>query len=75
MGGIWTRDSLTLWIGLALALLSYVVAAEHEIEVWTKREWAQFGIVGLTWLIGKLQTSPLAHSEYGRAKFTPKDDE
>lgn len=68
-----TRDSMVLYLGLALAMLAYVVAAPHEIDDWTKREWAQFGVVGLTWLIGKLQTSPLPHSEFGEAKFTPKD--
>ena len=75
MGGLFTRDGAILWLGLALALLTYIVAAPNDIDVWTKREWAQFGIVGLSWLIGKLQTSPLPHSEYGDAKITPKDRE
>lgn len=73
MGGLFTRDSIVLWLGLGLALLTYIVAAPNDINVWTTREWAQFGVVGLSWLIGKLQTSPLPHSDYGKAKITPDD--
>lgn len=73
MGGLFTRDSAVLWLGLGLALLTYIVAAPKDISEWTTREWAQFGVVGFSWLIGKLQTSPLAHSEFGKAKITPQD--
>lgn len=70
---MFTRDSAVLYLGLALALLTYVVASPTDVRAWGIREWAQFAIVGVTWLIGKLQTSPLPHSEFGDAKITPKD--
>jgi hypothetical protein len=67
------RDSIVLYIGLGLALLTYVAAAPKDIEAWGVRDWAQFGVVGLSWLIGKLQTSPLSHSQFGSAKITQDD--
>lgn len=68
-----TRDSLLLYLGLGLAVLTYVVTAEKDITGWNVRDWAQLGIVGLTYLMGRLQTSPLPHSDYGAAKITPDD--
>lgn len=68
-----TRDSAVLYIGLALALLTYIVAAQKDLNDWQARDWAQFGVVGLTYLVGRLQTSPLAHSTFGKAKITPED--
>lgn len=68
---MFTRDSLLLWLGLAGALITYVVASPKEIDEWTKREWLQMALLGVSWLTGKLQTSPLPHSLEGDAKITP----
>lgn len=65
-----TRDSLLLYLALAGTLVGYLAAADTTPDQWTFKEWMQFAIVGISWLVGKLQTSPLPHSVEGSAKVT-----
>lgn len=67
---MFTRDSAVLYLGLAGAVLAYVVASPTDISEWKTREYVQLALLGVTWLTGKLQTSPLPHSEEGDAKIT-----
>lgn len=54
-----TRDTWLFYLAFAGAVLGYLAAAENTPNMWTFKEWVQFVLVGVTWLIGKLQTSPL----------------
>lgn len=65
-----TRDSLLLYLGLAGAIITYIVASEKDMSDWTTRDFLQCALLGVTWLTGKLQTSPLPHSTEGSAKVT-----
>jgi hypothetical protein len=66
-----TRDSVVLVLAAIGTIAGYFAAAEQTPDLWSFREWMQFSIVIIAWLTGKLQTSPLAHSEEGSAKITP----
>lgn len=66
-----TRDSVLLYLGLAGAIITFVLASPKEIPEWGTRDWLQAALLGVSWLTGKLQTSPLPHSEEGDAKITP----
>jgi hypothetical protein len=66
-----TRDSLLLSLAAAGTLAGYFAAAEQTPDLWSFKDWMQFAIVIIAWLTGKLQTSPLPHSEEGDAKITP----
>ena len=69
----WSRDSALFYLGLAAVIVSYFAAAENTPNLWTFKEWMQFALVPIGWLVGKLQTSPLAHSTMGDAKITRED--
>jgi hypothetical protein len=47
-----------------------VLASDKDISEWGTREFLQAALLGVTWLTGKLQTSPLPHSTEGGAKIT-----
>jgi len=68
-----TRDSALFYLGVAAVIVGYFAAAETSPDQWTFKEWCQFALVPIGWLIGKLQTSPLAHSQLGSAKITSED--
>jgi membrane protein implicated in regulation of membrane protease activity len=55
-----TRDSYVLWVGLAAAILGYLVTAGAPPTEWSYMQWLQAGSVLLAWVSGKLATSPLA---------------
>lgn len=54
-----TRDAWLLYMGFAAVVLGYFAASEHTPNLWTFKEWVQFGLVVVAWVTGKLQTSPL----------------
>ena len=56
-----TRDSVLLWLGLAIAVVGYLSAAKPPVQ-WGYAEWLQFAAFGLAWVSGKLASSPLAGS-------------
>ena len=66
-----TRDSFVLYLGLAGTIITYVLASEKDISAWATRDYLQAALLVVSWLTGKLQTSPLPHSEEGAAKITP----
>jgi hypothetical protein len=68
-----TRDSTLLYLAIAGTVMSYFVAAEETPNHWSFREWMQFGLMLTSYAWGKLQTSPLRHSELGGAKITRED--
>lgn len=68
---IFTRDSALLWLAGLGTVVGYFAAAEQTPNHWSFKDWTQFAIVIIAWLTGKLQTSPLPHSEEGDAKITP----
>ena len=68
-----TRDSALFYLGVVGVIITYCAAAETSPDQWTFRQWMQFASVPVGWLIGKLQTSPLPHSELGSAKITSED--
>jgi hypothetical protein len=53
-----TRDSMTLWLGLLIAVFGYLGAAKPPTE-WSYAEWIQAAAFILAWVSGKLATSPL----------------
>jgi hypothetical protein len=65
-----TRDNAALYLGLVGAIITYVLASDKDISEWGTREFLQAALLGVTWLTGKLQTSPLPHSTEGDAKVT-----
>jgi hypothetical protein len=65
-----TRDSIVLYLGLVGTILTYMLASPVDVGEWKLREWLQCGLLVVSWLTGKLQTSPLPHSEEGDAKIT-----
>lgn len=65
-----TRDSALLYLGLLGTLIAYVLASESTPDQWTLREWLKAALLAVSWITGKLQTSPLPHSEEGDAKIT-----
>jgi hypothetical protein len=67
------RDSMLLYLALAATVVGYFAAAEQTPDLWSFKEWMQFALVVISWLIGKLQTSPLPHSTFGDAKITRED--
>ena len=73
MGGVFTRDSVIWWLLLVAACLGYLKTVDAPPTEWTYEQWVNAGIFLSGWLIGKMQTSPRPHSEYGAAKITPQD--
>lgn len=65
-----TRDSVILYLGLAGTVITYMLASPTDVSQWKVREWLQCGLLVVSWLTGKLQTSPLPHSIEGDAKIT-----
>jgi hypothetical protein len=55
-----TRDSRLLWLGLAIAVVGYLLTASGPPTHWTYMQWLQFASFMLAWVSGKLATSPLA---------------
>ena len=68
-----TRDSALLYLGAVSTIITYVLASPKDLPEWNLRDYLQGGLLIVSWLMGKLQTSPLAHSTYGKAKLTPDD--
>lgn len=66
-----TRDSAVLYLGLAGTIIAYMLASPTDVEHWKLRDWLQCGLLIVSWLTGKLQTSPLPHSTEGKAQITP----
>jgi hypothetical protein len=67
-----TRDSGLLWLAFGAVLLTYLKANGSPLT-WDFNGYVDFGLSLVMWGIGKLQTSPLAHSELGAAKITRED--
>lgn len=67
---ILTRDSALLYLGLAGTIIAYMLASPTEVDQWRLRDWLQCGLLIVSWLTGKLQTSPLPHSTEGSAQVT-----
>lgn len=65
-----TRDNAALYLGLVAAVITFVLASEKDVSEWATRDYLQAALLGVTWLTGKLQTSPLPHSTEGDAKVT-----
>lgn len=53
------RDSLLLYVGLAVAVVGYLITAAKPPQEWAYAEWLQAASFALAWLMGKLGTSPL----------------
>lgn len=53
------RDSLILWLGLAVAVVGYLTTAAKPPTEWGYAEWLQAASFVLAWGMGKLATSPL----------------
>lgn len=68
-----TRDSALLWFLAFAAVVAYLAQVGTPPWYWDYKQWLAFATFISGWLIGKMQTSDLRHSEYGRAKFTPDD--
>ena len=66
-----TRDSASLWLGMAGALVAYLIGSGEPPTQWDYGEWLQFAAATIGAFIGVLRTSPLPHSEEGAAKITP----
>lgn len=58
-----TRDSKMLWVGVAAAIFAYLGADGRPPTEWTYGDWIKAGIAATGWVLGKLQTSPLAGKE------------
>lgn len=58
-----TRDSRIWWLGVAAAVFAYLGADGRPPTEWSYPDWIKAGIAATGWLIGKLQTSPLAGKE------------
>lgn len=54
-----TRDSRLLWLGLAVALVGYLITAGTPPIDWSYMDWLQGASFLLAWASGKLATSPL----------------
>ena len=65
-----TRDSASLWLGMAGALVAYLIGSGEPPTVWDYGEWLQFAAASIASVIGVLRTSPLPHSEEGFKKIT-----
>ena len=55
-----TRDSLLLYVGLAVAVVGYLTTAAKPPTTWGYMEWLQAASFILAWIMGKLGTSPLS---------------
>jgi len=55
-----TRDSMVLWLGLAIAVVGYLSTAAQPPTAWGYMEWLQAAAFVLAWVSGKLATSPLS---------------
>ncbi len=53
------RDSLALWVALAVAIVTYLASAGKPPQEWSYAEWIQAASFILAYLSGKLATSPL----------------
>lgn len=58
-----TRDSFALYIAFATVVVTYLLASEKTPPQYDFRDWLQFVSVLLAWATGKLQSSPLPHSD------------
>ena len=68
-----TRDSALLWVLAAAAVFAHLKQVGVPPTQWDYQQWMETGTFLAAWLIGKMQTSDLRHSEYGKAKLTPDD--
>ena len=60
---MWNRDSIMLWLGLAVAVIGYLTTAANPPTQWGYQEWLQAASFVLAWAMGKLATSPLPGKE------------
>ena len=54
-----TRESSVLWLGVAVAVVGYLMAAEKPPTAWSYYQWLQAASAVLAYVMGKLQSSPL----------------
>lgn len=54
-----TRDAWLFYLAFAGTIVGYFAAAEQTPNLWSFKEWMQFGLVVIAWITGKFQTSPL----------------
>lgn len=73
MRELFTRDSQVWWLGIAGAVITYLIGAGKPPTEWSYGDWLQ----ALAFLIATVsalnRTSPQPHSVYGKAKITPQD--
>lgn len=58
-----SRDSLILYLGAAIAAITYLLTADKPPTEWDYKTWLNAASLALAWLMGKLQTSPLDGAE------------
>lgn len=68
-----TRDTWLFYLALAGTLLAYLATSDNTPDQWTFKQWVQFALVGVTWLIGKMQHSPLPGSKDPEVKKARKE--
>jgi hypothetical protein len=67
-----TRDSMVLWLGLAVAVVGYLSSAAKPPMEWSYSEWLQAASFGLAWVMGKLHSSPLPGANDGDRVTPPR---
>ena len=68
-----TRDTWLLYLAFFGTVLGYLATSETTPNLWTFKEWVQFALVGVTWGIGKLQSSPLPGTKDPEVKKARKE--
>lgn len=54
-----TRESAILYVGMGVAVISYLITAAKPPTQWGYMEWLQAASFLLAWIMGKLGSSPL----------------
>ena len=67
------RDSIIWALAIGGAVVTYLIGAGKPPTEWSYGDWLQSFAFLIATVSGYLKTSPLAHSEYGKAKITPQD--
>lgn len=58
-----TRDSHVWWLGIAGALVTFLIADGRQPTDWTYVDWLKFIALAIGTISGKLANSPLKHSD------------